>query len=147
MREIRTLASLRIPYALQLALCYEKGDFHCDSLSAVIEVFYDLNDLLSISRPATELLLSFKSRLAAQVDNFNSNGSRSHLPESLTAPMLLSKYAIENSQRIAVLAAAAPFGANLNSQSLNDEIMKAVLYQSLSFVLRQSDKPSTSSPA
>lgn len=57
--------------------------------------------------------------------------------------MLLANAAVDNSQRVSVLAAAAPNNSNLTNESSNDDFMKSVSYGSVSSVLRQCDKPSS----
>lgn len=111
----------------------------------VSDVFRDFNDLLSTRRSNAESYRSFENRFAAQVAKFNSNGTCTQLPESLTALMLLANASVDNSQRVAVLAAAAPTDSSFTNQSSNDEFMKAVSYSSVSSVLRQCDKPKSNS--
>lgn len=82
----------------------------------------------------------FESRFNAQVAKFNSISDTTKLPECITALMLLSNSAINDVQRVSVMAAAAPSASNLNAQSSNDQFLAAVTYTFVSSVIKQCDK-------
>lgn len=111
-----------------------------DALTVVSEVFHDFNDLLSCKRSNSESYLNFEGRFAPPLAKLNRNGKATQLPESLTAIMLLTNAAVENSQRVSVLAAAAPSDPKLTNQCSTDDFLKAVSYCSISSVLSQCDK-------
>lgn len=70
------------------------------------------------------------------------------LPQCITALTLLSNAAIEHSQCVACLNAAAPNSPILSEKSSNDEFMSAVTYRQLASVVKQSEKaPSTPFPS
>ena len=113
-----------------------------DALTVVSEAYRTFNLLSNTRRSSNEAMKNFEPRFSAQVAKFNSISSTSKLPECITALMLLSNSAIEDSQRVSVMAAAAPSNQNLSSNSSNDEFLSAITYQSVSSVINQCDKSS-----
>lgn len=116
-----------------------------DALTVVSEAYRAFNALWSTRRNANENMKNFESRFSAQVAKFNSISTTTKLPECITALMLLSNSAIDDTQRVSVLAAAAPSDDNLNAQSTNDQFLSAITYQSVSSVIRQCDQSSAAS--
>ena len=113
-----------------------------DALSVVSEAFRAFNLLWNTRRSNTESMKNFESRFSAQVAKFNSISDTTKLPECITALMLLSNSAIDDTQRISVMAAAAPSDQHLNGQSTNDQFLSAITYQSVASVVKQCDKSS-----
>lgn len=113
-----------------------------DALTVVSEAYRAFNQLWNTRRGTNETMKNFESRFSAQVAKFNSKSTTTKLPECITALMLLSNSAINDAQRVSVMAAAAPSDENLNSQSSNDEFLSAFTYQSVSSVIKQCDKTS-----
>ena len=111
-----------------------------DALSVVSEAYRAFNQLWSTRRSNNETMKNFESRFSAQVAKFNSISATTRLPECITALMLLSNSAIDDSQRVSVMAAAAPSDESLNSQSSNDAFLSSITYQSVSSVIKQCDK-------
>lgn len=69
-------------------------------LTVISEIFRDLKEILSTRRGSNESLRGVESRFAAQMSKFNSLDTRTKLPESLTALMLLANASVENTQRV-----------------------------------------------
>lgn len=111
-----------------------------DALTVVSEAYRAFNALWNTRRGNNESMKNFESRFSAQVAKFNSISTTTKLPECITALMLLSNSAIDDSQRVSVLAAAAPSGDSLDAQSTNDQFLSAITYQSVSSVIKQCDK-------
>lgn len=113
-----------------------------DALTAVSEAYRAFNQLWNTRRSNNETVKNFESRFSAQVARFNSISTTTKLPECITALMFLSNSAIDDSQRVSVMAAAAPSDENLNAQSTNEQFLGAITYQSVSSVIKQCDKSS-----
>ena len=112
-----------------------------DALSTVSDVYQDFMNLLNLKRGANESFRNFESRFEAQVSKFNAHSDTSKIPASLTAFMLLANSNVDSSQRISVLAAAAP--SSDNTGSTTEEFLKAISYDSVASVLRQCDRSKT----
>ncbi len=119
---------------------------HCiyqrDALSVVSEAFKSFNHLWNTRRGSTETMKNFESRFSAHVAKFNSISTTTKLPECITALMLLANSAIDDNQRISVMAATAPSDATFTAQSTNDEFLAAITYNSVASVIKQCDKTS-----
>lgn len=113
------------------------------ALTAVSEAYPFFNILQNACGVNCENINHFGSRFFAQVARFNSISTTTKLPESITALMLLSGSASDDSQRISVLAAAASSNDHLNSQSTNDHCSTTITYQSVSSIIKQCDKLSS----
>lgn len=116
-----------------------------DALSVVSEAFRAFNALLNTRRGDTENMKNFQSRFSAQVAKFNAISNTTKPPECSTALMLLSNSAIDDNQRVSVLAATPPADPTLNSQSTNDMFLSAVTYQSVASIVKQCDRTHTTS--
>lgn len=55
--------------------------------------------------------------------------------------MLLSNALVDKSQRVSILGAADPYDTALNNSTPNDDFIQAVLFLSVSSVLKQCDQP------
>ena len=115
-----------------------------DPLSVVTCVYTELQKLLSIQRGGNELFKNFESRFEAQLSKFNALGSSVSLPESMSALVLLANSRVDSSQRISILAAAAPKESKLSSTASIDDYVRAVKYEAIASVLRQCDDSSSS---
>ena len=115
-----------------------------DALSVISEAYDGFNLLLSTRRNPNENLKNFELRFAASVTKFNSLSDTTKLPQCITALMLLSNSGIDHSQRISVLAAAAPTGNNLTDSSTNDQFLAAVTYKQVASVVKQCNSGSSS---
>ena len=87
---------------------------------------------------------NFKSRFYAQVAKFNSISKTTKSPECITALMLMSDSLIDDTQRVSVMAAAAPASANINGISTNYEFLAAITYSTVTSVIKECDKSSSS---
>ena len=112
-----------------------------DALSTVSDVYQDFMNLLNLKRGTTESFRNFESRFEAQISKFNAHSDSSKLPASLTAFMLLANSNVDSSQRISVLAAAAP--SSDDSNSTTEDFLKAISYDSFASVLRHCDRSKT----
>lgn len=90
---------------------------------------------------------NFNARFSAQVAKFNALSANTKLPECITALILLSNSAIDDSQCISVMAAAAHTDENLISQSTHDRFLSSITYQSIASVIKQCDKTSPETSA
>ena len=117
-----------------------------DALTVVSEAFKAFNQLWNTRFGATESMKNFESRISAQVAKFNSISATTKLPECITALMLLANSAIDDNQRVSVMAANAPSNSCLNGQLSSDEFLAAITYNSVASVIRQCERstPSTS---
>lgn len=96
---------------------------------------------MSIHRGETEPLKNFESRFEAQLSKFNPLGSSVSLPKSISALVLLANLKVDSSQRISILAAAAPKESNLSTRASIEDYVKAVKYEAISSLLRQCHRP------
>eukprot|EP00171_Calliarthron_tuberculosum_P017605 IDg17605t1 len=119
-----------------------KAVYKRDPLSVVSEVYQDFTKLLATKRHSTESFKYFESRFEAQVSKFNAHSESNHLPDSLTAFMLLANPSVDNGERISVLAAAAPSSITTEDACTSD-YLSAVTYNSVASVLRQCDTASS----
>ena len=87
-----------------------------DALSVVSEAYRAFNQLWNTRRSSIDTMKNFESRFSDQVAKFNSISTTTKLPECITALMPLSNSAIDDSQRVSVMAAAAHSDENLTSQ-------------------------------
>lgn len=69
---------------------------------------------------------SFELRFSAQVTKFSAISETRRLPECLKALLLLSNSAINDKQRIFILAAAVPGDTSLDGMATNDQLLTAV---------------------
>ena len=111
-----------------------------DAMSVVSEAIRSFNKLLNTRRNSHENMKNFESRFSAQSAKFNSLSQTTKLPECIIALMLLSNSAIDDNQRVSVMAAAAPSDSNLYNQSTNYQFLGVITYQSVASVIRQCDK-------
>lgn len=81
-------------------------------------------------------------RFSAAVTKFNSLSKTTRLRQCNTALMLLCNAGIEHSQRVPVLAAAAPSGDCYNEQSTNGDFISAVTYKQLAPAVKQCERAS-----
>lgn len=79
-----------------------------DSLSMMSFVFDQLQDLPHCPRTASELFKSFGTRFAAQLPKYNSISTSTAIFQCMTAFYLLETANLEETQRIAIMAAVAP---------------------------------------
>lgn len=111
-----------------------------DALSVLNEAYSALLQLRNTGRNNSETMENFESRFSAQVAKFNSITKTTKFPECIAALMLLSSFAINDSQRVSVMAAAASSDENLTSQSSNDQFLSSIIYQPIPSVIKQCDK-------
>lgn len=71
-----------------------------DSLSVVMDVYKDLQDLLQLSSGGNENFHGFELRFAAQSGKLNAYGVSVSIPESLTALMFVANGSVDSAQRI-----------------------------------------------
>lgn len=100
------------------------------------------NQLWNTRRSNNETMKYFESRLSAKVAKFNSISKTTNPPECFTVLLLPSNSAINDSQRVSVMAATAPSVENLTSQSSNHQFLSSITYQSIASVVKQCDKTS-----
>ena len=112
-----------------------------DALNVISEAYDGFNSLLTTRRGQSESLKNFELRFSAAIAKFNSLSDTTKLPQYITALMLLSNAGIEHSQRVSVLAAAAPSNVDLTDQSSNDEFLAAVTYNNLRPLLNNATGP------
>ena len=108
-----------------------------DALTVVSEAYQTFIQLYNTLRSSNETIKNFESRFSAQVAKLNCISSTNKLPECITALMLLSNSAINDSQRVSVMAAAAHSNQNLSSNSTNDEFLSSITYQYVSAVIKR----------
>lgn len=113
-----------------------------DFMSVISEAYDGFNNLLNARRAQTESLKNFETRFSAAVTKFNSLSKTTKLPQCITALMLLSNAAIDHSQRISALAAAAPSGTTFTELSRNDDFLSEETYRQLASVVKQCEKGS-----
>lgn len=111
-----------------------------DALSVLNEAYNAFLQLWNTGRNNSETMENFESRFAAQVAKFNSITKTTKLPECIAALMLLSSFAINDSQRVSVMAGAASSDENLTSQSSNDQFLSSITHQPIPSVIKQCDK-------
>lgn len=87
---------------------------------------------------------NFGSSFSVQLAKFNSISETTRLPEYITALMVLLSSAIEDSQRLSIIAAASPNDDNLSAQSSNDEFLCSITYQSVASIIEQCYKSTIS---
>ena len=114
-----------------------RGIHKRDTLSTVSAVYSDFISLLCTKRGEKESFKNFESRFEANVSKFNSHSEICELPESLTAFLLLANANVDNSQKIAVLAAASPKEAQCEQDATTTAMLSAVTYTSVASVLCQ----------
>lgn len=115
-----------------------------DFLSVISKAYKRFHRVLNTRRNNNVSLKFFEVRFSASVAKFNSMSGITKLPQCITALMLSSNAAIEHSQHVQCLNAAAPEGTIFSDQSSNDKILSAVTYQQLASVVKQCEKaPST----
>lgn len=98
------------------------------ALAVVSEAFCALNALWNTRRCTNDNMKKFVSSFSAQAAKFNFISTTTKVPKYITAFFLLSSSAFSVTQRVSVLAAAAPLDGNLNAQSTNDQFLSAVAY-------------------
>lgn len=76
------------------------------------------------------------------MQKLNSVSTTTNLTECFTALMLLSISAVDGTRRVSVLAAAARSSKSLNAPCTSDQFLGAIIYQSVSSVIRQCDQSS-----
>lgn len=113
-----------------------------DALSVISEAYDGFNDLLSTGRGNSESLKMFELRFSATVTRHNSLSNIPKPPQCIISSMLLSNAVIDHSQRVSVLAAAAPFTDDLSENSSNDELLAAVTYKQVASVVKQCERVS-----
>lgn len=86
-----------------------------DALYVTTDVCKDISDLLNLKRSPSETFCAYELCFAAQLSKFNANGSTIKLPESMTAFMMLANVNVDVTQRVAILASAAPSGTSVQA--------------------------------
>ena len=99
-----------------------------DPLSVVSLVFQELQALLLVRRENNEQFNDFEMRFGAQLSKFNSLGSSVSLSGSIAGLVLLANADVDSSQRISILAAAAPSDSSLTMASSTNDFIKSVTY-------------------
>ena len=116
-----------------------------DPISVVSEVYKDFNDLVFTRRGQNEAFKNFESRYAAQLSNFNANGSSVTFPEALSALMLLSNAGVDDGQRISIISSVATGSSDtIEDGSANDAYISSIRYSSVASILRQCDRVKSS---
>lgn len=95
---------------------------------------------MSLRRESSEFYPDYEFRFNAQLSRFNAFGSFVALSGAISAVMLLSNAVVDASQRISVLAAAAPRDATLIVSKTTDDFIKSVAYETVSTILRYCDR-------
>ena len=85
------------------------------------EVFKDFTELVITRRGQNEAFKNFESRYAAQLSNFNANGSSVCFPEALAALMLLSNAGVDDSQRISIISSVATSSSDKIEDGSNND--------------------------
>ena len=85
-----------------------KAVYKRDPLAVIRDVDQTFQQVMSTKRGLNESFKNFESRFEAQVSKYNSLSTESQLPNALVTFMLLSNANVDSSQRVSVLAAAAP---------------------------------------
>lgn len=116
-------------------------------LSVSLFIFGQLKSLLSCRRGVTETHNAFKAWFAAQMSKCNSMDTISNLRECTVAQCLLFAADADDSQRIAIMAAASTNDDSNTPRSVTGSFLKAATYASVSSVLRQCDHSTTSALA
>lgn len=97
-------------------------------LSVVTLVFKELRLLLLIKYGENEKQKYLESRFGPQLSKFNALGISIHLSVSISSLILLSNADVDVSQRISILAEAAPSDPSFNSTSATDYYSKLGKY-------------------
>lgn len=118
-----------------------------DRLVVVSNVYQLFQDMLSTKRGTSESFQNFESRFEAKVSKFNSQSENLKLPEALVTFVLLANCNLDGSQRVSILAAAAPYHEELSPDATNEEFLSSIRYDALASVVRQCDKPRTGMPS
>lgn len=102
---------------------------------------------MTTERSTNESYRNFESRSNAQLARFDSPATGASISESIFALMLLSNAAVESSQRVSILASAAPSSSIVNSYFFTNDLLKLVHYESVATILRQCDNQRVNDPA
>lgn len=102
--------------------------------------FSQLKSLLSCRSDVNETEIAIEARLAARLSKFNNMEPTSALPECMAAYYLLGAAYVDDSQCIAIMAAAPPKDASVTPRSLTGSFFKAVTCERIVSVLLQCEK-------
>lgn len=97
-----------------------------DPLSLVAHIFEEFRKLLFKRRSDSESFRNFELSFNAQLSKFNSFCEAVWLINAMAALQLLTNANADSSQRLSILAVAAPNGSMLNPRSSINEFVKLV---------------------
>lgn len=110
-----------------------------DALNVVCDVCDQLKQLFNMVRRNGESYRLFESRFNAQLCRFNSLGHSTTFYDAVSVVLLLNNANVDSTQRISILAAAAPTDFSLSLRLSTDKFIAAVRYEAVASVIRLRD--------